>query len=154
MKILTEEEAYVAMASYCSKSEHCRSEIESKLRHYGMSDLQIDHVIKRLITERFIDEERYAKAFVHDKYVFAGWGVVKIRYALRVKRIEPVDIDNALHAINREEYLSILKNIVEKKNENLKNNGKYERQNKVIHFAMNKGFELDDILLFIKDNVF
>lgn len=150
MRIYTEEELLNKTASLCSISEHCISEIDDKLRRRGASEEMIEHIISRLLKENFIDETRYAKAFVRDKYRFGKWGTAKIRLALKMKRINDKDIETALDEIDRKEYLSILGDIIQSKRKSIKAKDKYEMNGKLIRFALSKGYEIDEIRLIIE----
>ena len=87
MTNITETEALNKVAAYCSTAEHCRAEISEKLQRWGLPYDVIDRILKRLVDEKYIDEERFCRAFVNDKYRFAKWGKVKIAQALQLKKI-------------------------------------------------------------------
>ena len=74
MTNITETEALSKVAGYCSTAEHCRAEISEKLQRWGLPYDAIDRILKRLEDEKYIDEERFCRAFVNDKYRFAKWG--------------------------------------------------------------------------------
>ena len=75
---LTDEEALNRVASYCSTAEHCRAEINEKLQRWGIAYDTIARILDRLESEKFIDDERFCRAFVNDKFRFAKWGKMKI----------------------------------------------------------------------------
>lgn len=147
MKTYTEEELLNKTASWCSTCEHCISEINDKLKRQGASEKTTEHIIAKLLKEKFIDETRYARAFVRDKYRFNKWGIAKIRMALKIKQISSKDIDIACDEINKEEYLSILKDLIQAKRKSVKAKDEYEMNGKLIRFALSKGYEIDDIRL-------
>jgi regulatory protein len=136
--------------AYCCATEHCVSEVEAKLQGWGAED---EHeqaaLIAHLLKERYIDESRYAVAFVRDKYRFNQWGRVKIQQALRMKRICPEDIDAGLEAIDEEEYLENLRQLINQKRRSVKGASDYERNGKLIRFAIGRGYEMRDIMKFI-----
>ena len=84
---ITETEALNRVAAYCSTAEHCRAEIAEKLQRWGIAYDAIDRIINRLEQEKYIDEERFCRAFINDKYRFAKWGKMKIGQALQLKKI-------------------------------------------------------------------
>lgn len=147
MKTYTEEELLNKTASWCSTSEHCISEVRNKLKRQDAPEKTIEQVIAKLIQENFIDETRYAKAFVRDKYRFSKWGIAKIRMALKIKQISYANIDMACDEINKEKYLSTLRDIIQAKRKSVKAKDKYEMNGKLIRFALSKGYEIDDIRL-------
>lgn len=150
MKNLTEEQAFNRAASLCSASECCKADISDKLRRWQMSATEVERIVTRLESERFIDESRYAKAFVRDKYRFNKWGIVKISQLLRMKHISDADIDCALEEIDRQEYLNILRDLLRSKQKDVRAASDYEKTMKLVHFAMGRGFEADDIRQILK----
>lgn len=152
MKTYTEEEALNRIASLCSTSEHCLSEVTDKLKRWQISSNAAERIIAYLLKEKFIDESRYAKAFVRDKYRFAKWGTIKISQALRLKQINPADIRMALDDINRNEYLAILKTLLQTKQQNIQAKNTYEFTGKLIRYGLSRGFELNDIQHILENN--
>ena len=80
-------EALARLSAYCSVAERCRADVEEKLLRWGLESKVRESVVFALERERFLDEERYCRAFIRDKYLFARWGKVKIEQALRAKHI-------------------------------------------------------------------
>lgn len=128
-------------ANYCSRSEHCIAEVEEKLRQWGASKADYDKIIDYLVSERFIDNSRYARSFVRDKFQFNGWGRQKIRAMLRDKKIESEIISHALEEINDELYLSKLQLLLHQKAGTLSCEDSYSRNSKLYRFALSRGFE-------------
>jgi len=149
-KELSAEEARFKAEAYCSLSEHCRSEVLTKLQQWGVSQESSEAILRHLEEERYIDECRYASSFVRDKYRFNQWGRVKIANALRMKNISSACIAEAMEEIDEDEYLSILATLLKKKLGSVKGANDYERNGKLIRFAMGHGYEMNDILLCIK----
>jgi regulatory protein len=146
MKIYSEEELLNSAASLCSASEQCKSDIKEKLRRRGASKEISDKIIERLLKDKFIDESRYAKAFVRDKYRFDKWGKLKIRMALKAKSIGEENIDTAFGEIDLNEYRSNLSLLIQNKRKSVKAENDYELRGKLIRFALGRGYEMDDIL--------
>ena len=117
---LTDEEALNRVASYCSTAEHCRAEINEKLQRWGIAYDTIARILDRLESEKFIDDERFCRAFVNDKFRFAKWGKMKIAQGLYMKKI-PSDVAwRYLNEIDEEEYLSILRDLLASKRKRTK----------------------------------
>lgn len=102
-------------ARYCAAAEHCESEVREKLRQWGAEAKISDEIIDYLIDNNFINEERYACAFAHDKLRYNGWGKIKIRYMLTGKRISSHAIETALAAIDESEYEAVRSKVAGKK---------------------------------------
>lgn len=142
---LTDEEALSRVASYCSTAEHCRAEISEKLQRWGIAYETVIRILNQLEDEKYIDEERFCRAFVNDKYRFAKWGKMKIAQALYMKKI-PKDLSwRCLNGIDEEEYLSILRDLLASKRKSVNATDDYELNGKLMRFAMSRGFELKDI---------
>lgn len=138
---MTEFEGKTLAERYCSGAEHCCHEVRAMLERHGADSADIDNIIGYLIKEGFIDESRYARAFVHDKVRFAKWGRVKIAQALWQKRI-PQDItDAALESIEDDEYLAALKDVVKAKFRTVKGATEYERKMKTMRSVCSRGYE-------------
>ena len=140
-KECSENEVRNKAEAYCSSVERCVSEVEAKLEQWGA-----DNGIK----EKYIDQQRYCAAFVRDKYRFNQWGRMKIVQALRLKKIPANVISLGLEAIDESEYLSILSGLIEQKKRSVKASTDYERNGKLIRFAIGRGFEMEEILRCVK----
>jgi len=145
MKELSEEEALCKAAAYCSRAEHCCSEVSEKLDKWGVSSDEKKRILKRLVVEKYLDEGRYCHFFIHDKLKCNKWGRNKIAQALWMKKIPPEISAPLLAEIDEEEYHSILRGLLESKRRTLNARNKYELNGKLIRFALSRGFEIDEI---------
>ena len=87
-KEMTEQEAYLQLAALCAQAEHCQHEMLEKMRKWELSEVVQARVMARLVKERYVDDERYARAFVKDKIRYNKWGRRKVQQALWLKHIE------------------------------------------------------------------
>lgn len=140
-KILTPPEALHRAAALCSSAEHCTADIREKLARWGVTEADSRTIIDRLVQERFIDEQRYAVAFVKDKFRFSGWGRIKMRYALQQKRIDGSDIDQALATLDEEQYNDRLLELLQAKSRSIRDDDPEARRAKLFRFATSRGFE-------------
>jgi regulatory protein len=146
MKELSEAEALGKAAAACSTTEYCRLDMAEKLKRWGQQPPAIERILRRLEAERFMDEERYARAFVRDKYRFAKWGRVKIAGMLRQKAIPQAVIRRALdEEIDETEYRRLLREALLAKQKSIRADSDYERNGKLIRFAMGRGYEPEAI---------
>lgn len=146
MTNITESEALNKVAAYCSTAEHCRSEVCEKLQRWGLPYEAINSILERLQEEKYIDEERFCRAFIKDKYRFEKWGKVKISQALQVKKIPYSTFQFFFdEIIDQEEYISILSNLLASKRKSIRAESEYELNGKLIRFALSRGFEMKDI---------
>ncbi len=128
-------------AAYCATAERCKSDVLKKLNDWN-GDCYAEDVLEFLQKQGFIDENRYAAAFARDKIRLQMWGRLKVRYALRQKKISEDVIDQALHdAMPDDEYSDILKKLLQAKYNSLKKYEEPKRLAKTKVFAMSRGFE-------------
>jgi regulatory protein len=138
----------------CSRRELCRSEIQSKLLTWSLSEDECEEIISVLINENFINEERFANAFVRDKFNYNKWGKVKIATHLRVKNIQGDIIRKALNSIDDELYVKVLRELISGHRRFVKSKNQYDLKAKLLRFGLSKGFEsslLYDILNDVED---
>ncbi len=137
-----------AMAQ-CSRREFCIDDIRSKLSLWGLEKDYADKVIDTLIDEKFIDETRYASAFVRDKFKYNKWGRVKIAAHLKSKKIPEDTITEAISSIDNDQYISFLRKLLEDHRRTVKAKNKYDLKSKLLRYGLSKGYEsslLYDIL--------
>lgn len=146
MKEITPEEAFQKAAACCAASEQCVADIRKKLERWGLDATRRQAVIVRLEEEKFVNEARYARSFVRDKFRYNGWGRIKIAQALRQKGIPAAYIEDAMGEIEDEEYARILQKLLQAKARGLKAGTDYERNGKLVRFAASRGLEMPLIM--------
>ena len=142
-KEMTEQEAFLQLASLCANAEHCQHEMLEKMRKWELTEAVQARVMARLVKERYVDDERYARAFVKDKIRYNNWGRRKVQQALWLKRIDDDVQQTVLDEISDEEYLKVLKPLLKLKNKSIKAESDYERNQKLVRFALGRGFTFD-----------
>ena len=150
MKELTSGEALNKAAAYCTLCERCISEVSTKFTAWGVPHGEQEKIIARLIEEKFIDEERYCRAFVNDKVKFNRWGRIKITAALREKHLPQEHIKDAIDNIDEEIYLQALQETIDIKSREFKGKDDFATQQKIIRHAASRGYEPALILKTIK----
>lgn len=149
---LSPKQALQRIATFCAKKERCISEVEKKLKSWELSSEQVNAILKQLLQEKYIDETRFAKAFVHDKAKLAKWGRRKIEFELYKKQI-PSHIINLVidYAENINQENKILIQLLQKKMSCIKNHkNTYDLQAKLIRYAASKGYTLESITFALK----
>ena len=144
-KEITEQEAFLQLATLCAQAEHCEKEMRDKLKRWDVDDAAQDRIIQRLISERYIDDERYARAFVKDKIRYNKWGRRKVQQALWLKHIDPEIQQRVLEEIDDSEYLDVLRPLLCQKRKTVKAESDYELNQKLVRFALGRGFTFDII---------
>ena len=140
MKEVTEQGAYLQLAQLCARSEHCQHDLLEKMRRWQMSDEAQARVMQRLVSERYVDDERYARAFVRDKIRYNKWGRRKVEQALWQKRIDEDIRQQVLDEVDDEEYLSVLRPLLKQKRRSTKAESDYELNQKLVRFALGRGY--------------
>lgn len=143
--------AYDKAALLCSRSEKCTSEILGKLKLWGLSSEETEPVIEKLKDEKYLDDERFARAFVKDKFRFNHWGKQKIAHILRAKNISPEIQELAFEEIVEDDYSDDLRKLLTDKAKTIKSKDKYDKRNKLMRFALGRGFESDKIYVVLKE---
>ena len=141
----TEKEAYLTLAALCAQAEHCQWEMLEKMRRWEVPEEAQARVMQRLVKERYVDDERYARAFVKDKIRYNKWGRRKVDQALWQKHIDEDIRKRVLDEVDDEEYLGVLRPLLKQKRKSTKANSDYELNQKLMRFAMGRGFTFDII---------
>ena len=140
-KNISPENALNRLAALCSRSEQAECDLRAKLAAWAIAPNDADRIIARLYEMRFIDRNRYACAFVRDKFRFEGWGKIKISYQLRQKGFDDNAIADALTEIPDEEYAERLHTLLAAKVRSIKNKPYMQAKAALVRFAASRGFE-------------
>lgn len=144
-KPCSEAEALQKLEALCATTEHCRADMLRKMNAWEVADEARDRIIQRLEEGHFIDEARYARAFVRDKFRYNHWGTTRIAMEMRRKGIPGDIIESALHEIAEEDVAGTLTRLLQAKLRTTKGSNEHERVMKVLRFAVGKGYALRDI---------
>lgn len=129
------------MAKYCAYQERCVKDVTEKLKTYDLPAKDREAILLYLLDNRFVNDERFTKAFVKGKVNQSGWGLNKIRFHLTQKGISKELIANALQEQDAEIYRQRLIDILKAKAKTIKAESDFERTRKLAAFAMQRGFE-------------
>ncbi len=132
---------------YCAYQDRATSELKRKMYEWAADPNQSEEIIKEMLNEHFIDDERYAKSYVSGKHRSNKWGRLMIRQGLIQKQIDQNLIVESLSTLDYQEYIATLRALLSKKANNLKNDlSYYEKKAKLIRYAESKGYEQDLII--------
>ena len=140
MKQKTGQDAYLTLAALCAQGEHCQWEIQEKMRRWELDEATQATVMARLVKEHYVDDERYARAFVKDKIRYNKWGCRKVEQALWQKHINEDIRRRVLDDVEDEEYLNVLRPLLKQKKRSTKAKDNYELNHKLLRFALSRGF--------------
>lgn len=135
------EKYLIKSQAYCSRAEKCESDVRTYLYKQGVDSETISKIIESLVDDKFVDNERYARAFVSDAFKFNKWGRLKIRQALLVKGISDKIMAEPLAEIDDAEYMSLLENVLRSKLKSVRGDDEYKIKASVFRFAYSRGFE-------------
>jgi len=142
---------YNKAALLCSRYEKCTSDVLAKLQSWGFSPEEAGPVIEKLISEKYIDDERFARAYVKDKFRFNHWGKQKINHMLRAKNISKDILNIAFEGVEDQDYAANLKQLLKDKARSVKAKDDYDRRNKLMRFALGRGFETGLVIKVLKE---
>ena len=142
--------AKIKAGNYCAYQERTQQEVRDKLYSLGLYKDEVEEILTELIIEKFVDEERYAKAFASGKFRLKQWGRTKISYALKQKKMSSYCIDKALKEIPEDEYEDQLILLIDRKFHQLSGD-EYIVKNKIARYLAGKGYEQDLIWTVLND---
>ena len=145
MKEITEQEAFLRLSARCAQAEHCEQEMTLAMTRWGLPEESRARVMARLTGERYVDNGRYAAAFVRDKVRYNKWGQRKIEQALWQKHIDSATIREALEQVDVADYVDILQPLLRQKRRSTRAANEAELTQKLIRFALGRGFTMDVI---------
>ncbi len=145
MNTMTEQEAFLRLATLCAQAEHCEYEMLEKMRRWQLPDDAQARVMQRLVSERYVDNNRYALAFARDKVKYNKWGRRKVEQALWQKHIADDIRQQVLADISDRDYIAVLRPLLQQKRRSVKARNDYELRMKLIQFALGRGFTMDVI---------
>lgn len=137
------QEAKIKIAAYCAYQDRCQMEVRNKLYEKGVYGDKAEDLIAEMISEGFLNEERFAQSFVRGKYRLKKWGRNRIQLELKQKQVSPYCIKSGLKEIDPEEYWEILIRETEKKYYSIKEQDEFKKRYKTTQYLMGRGFEMD-----------
>lgn len=148
---ITPEKALMRLEELCARAEHSTGELRRKLYNWHIAAEDADDIIESLRRRRFVDDARFAAAFVNDKYRFNHWGRIKIRYELRAKGVSQDIIDEAFTEIDEEIYMEALREFLINKNKTVREDEPYMRRQRLFRAGIARGYEPDVVSKIVKN---
>ena len=136
-------EALERIKQFCSFRDRSHKEVWEKLKELNQDPETSRELIAELLEEKFLDEERFARAYVSGKFRNNKWGRLKIKQGLREKGIHPNLIRSAMTEIDEAEYLRTLQDLLEKKLRSVTAKNQYDKKAKSARYLIGKGYEQD-----------
>lgn len=146
-KAKTAEQALQSLMRMCARSERSSGDALRLMKRWGVADDEAKKVLARLRAERFIDDARYAEAFVRDKINLSGWGAYKIKMTLRTKGVSREIIDEVVAPMLAEtDMTERLEEIMRRRMRTLKYSSPYDAKTKLIRFAASRGYDVEEAI--------
>jgi regulatory protein len=153
-KIYDLDEAREKIQAYCAYQERSHREVEEKLRSYGLLEEASGMLLVELIQHNFLNEERFARAFVRGRFRIKQWGRNKIRQHLKHHRISEYALKKAFTEIDKEDYHQALETLAAKKWLATTLKDSFKRRGKVAQYLISRGFEPDLVWEVLKQDTF
>ena len=143
----TPQQALQSLMRMCARSERSSGDALRLMKRWGVADDEARRVLARLQSERFIDDARYAEAFVRDKLNLSGWGAYKIKMSLRAKGVSREVIDEVVAPmLETTDMTERLEEIMQRKMRTLKYTSPYDAKSKLIRFAASRGYDMEQAI--------
>lgn len=147
---LTPQEAYARLASYCAQAERSPSDLRRRMQRLELEEELQAELLERLEREGFVSGERFARAFVHDKHRFNGWGPRRLEHELRRHGIASSVITTALEELEEEtsaedeepRVLQLLRAKQRSLPAGLERRKAYDR---LMRFGLYRGYDYDEV---------
>ena len=142
-KSKTAEQALRSLMRLCARSEKSSGDALRLMHLWQVPQAERQGVLNRLLRERFIDDSRYAEAYVREKSRLSGWGARKIAVQLRQKGVSQGVIAEALKQLDGDVELPRLVEKLRRKMRTTKYSSDYELRGKLLRYALSLGFDYD-----------
>jgi len=152
MRLEKMKEAKIKAGNYCAYQERTQQEVRDKLYKLGLHRNEVEEVLTELITEGFVNEERYAMNFASGKFRLKQWGKLKIIFSLKQKKISPYCISEAIKQIPDDEYEKAIILLINNKSKHLTGE-EFVIKNKIARYLIGKGFEQELVWSIINSNL-
>lgn len=149
-KSISKEQAVQRLETLCVRGEQCRYDLQEKLRRWGIPTAEHEAILDALEDKRFFSDERFARAFAHDKLMFNRWGKMKIAMSLRMKRLSSRLIREVLEEIDPEEYRKVAREFLAAKARQIGDLDSYENRTKLYGAGLRRGFDSELVGKIIK----
>ncbi len=136
-------QALIKTASFCAYQERTHKEVRKRLSELDVLGDEAEEIITYLIENNYLNEEHFARVFAGSKFRQKKWGRIKIRQELKMRGVSDYCLKAGMSEIDGDDYMIILQEIIEKKSKDIKDSNKLMIKQKLIKYALSKGFEND-----------
>jgi regulatory protein len=126
---------------YCVYQERSQQELRDKLYEWGIHKRDVELTIAQMVEEGFMNEERFAIAYAGGKFRIKNWGRIKIKLALKQKKVSDYCIRKALNQIDDKDYQKTLQKIIASYSKKISEKNPLKKNYRIAHHAIGKGYE-------------
>ena len=144
-------EVLVKAANFCAYQERTQQEVRKRLLELEVVGDEAEEIIVWLIENNYLNEERFARIFAGSKFRQKRWGRLKIRQELKMRGVSEYCLKAGMSEIDDEDYLQTLTDLLEKKAKEIKESNPLKRKQKLLSYALSKGFESDLVFDLMKN---
>ncbi len=145
-KAKSAEQALSSLMRQCARAERSSGDAMRLMSRWGVEPSSRVAILKRLIDDKFIDDRRYAEAYIREKLNLSGWGTRKISSALRLKGISSEIVNELLSDLDRDSLESRLCERLRRKMSSIKYTTNYELKSKLTRYGLSLGYDYDMVL--------
>lgn len=150
-KYISRDEALMRMQRYCAYQERSHHEVRSKLLDLNIYGDDLEEIIAQLISDNFLNEERFARAYARGKFRMKQWGRRRIVQELKRHEVSDYSIRKAMEEIDNQDYIETLRDVIEKKSRTTAAASHFELQNKLAQYVISRGFEPELVWEVVKE---
>ncbi len=144
LQTFTPQQSIAKIKQYCAYQERCHAEVKDKLYSYGLHRKEVDQIMADLISENYLNEERFAIHHAGGKFRMKHWGRNKIKQSLKQRQVSDYCIKKALKEINDADYIKTFEKLAEQKMKTLRSEKNiFIKKRKLQDFLLMKGYETD-----------
>lgn len=151
-KYISQEEALDKLERYCAYQDRCHQEVRQKLYDLGVYGDVANEIIADLITENFLNEERFARSYARGKFRMKKWGKFRITLELKKRNISPYCIKKAMEELEEFDYDDTLFKLLEKKHALIREPDAFKKRGKLAKYAIGKGYESKLVWEMVKEH--
>lgn len=141
----TPEQALRMLMNRCAKAECCLFDVRRSMSRWAIDKADQQRIVDRLVSEKFIDERRYAAAYVREKVNLSRWGIYKIRAALRAKCIDELVITESLGEVDPERLTDKLDDLLRRKRRSVRAANDYQLRGKLLRYGTSLGYDFESV---------
>ena len=143
-------DTYDKLTRFCLYRERCTQEVIQKMYSLKVTETEKEKLLEQLKEEKYIDDDRFIKAFINTKVYVKRWGKVKIRQELSMKKFDKEKIKLELVLVDDERYIENLNHLAERKWPSLIKKTDREKRASLFRYLSGKGYESDLIMDWMK----